>query len=1421
MRFVVLFSLFLLGFVAEPEAQTMRLREQGTNARDVTVQVGQTVTIEVLGELNGVQAAGLSVFVTVPESAFQVVDQRPTTGATAGQPGVQPFIQGPLFSGAGEQSNALIPETESIASLFPGQQLEYALVLGGVGDRVRTGSGVIATFQLVCVQPIDFGQIQIDDNAILETRIVLSDGISERRFVTTQGMQISVSGLELLDIPDVILTPGQSDSTQIGRLIRYVKSARPSVNLDSILWSVQPANLDSISIEIDPNNTRVKIVPHPEWSGRQRVIWTATEPASAVRPGEPILSVQEASDIIVNNPPTFIKGRDPDGVRRDTVRFAEDEFAFIPGTTPSTRRAFTAFNLNDLAQDPDEDALRFLALTFGADPDPNIRSQIVQDTGNLLLWSRRDFTGIDSLKILVRDGLRGGNDTLRVIVEVAPVADAPNFLLNDEERQPKITRGGTQTYLLSKILEDVDTPFDSLAFSWGDDPGENFNVDTTRTAAGLEISIKGLGDFSGDGRISFAATDPEGLEGTMILFITASELLPPTVLQNEIKIDITPGGLPRIERLDDFVSDPDNNPDELQWYFPPGSLSNIGIDENRDLSVGAPVDFIGYEEVILTVSDPNDQADELKLRIYSSEGGPVTGGLPDLILDRGDIHQEIDLDNYYLDSDNEDTEIFWEVPRNNSFDSNNLEVQVDPITHIVTFLVPETASFATEPVIFRVTDPAGQSATDTMNVSIRSGGGNIAEQFNLRTLPSDVQIIVGQRTDVFDLDEFVLASTDFDISTLNWSVRVLSGKSTGPQIADGNVVRVFGFESGIDTVLFTVQDTLGRVQTSTSVIRVIGESEVLDLLSIPDIQFIAGQQFRELNLSDFIEDKETHPDSLIQWSASPVGDPGSLIIRVNDDNSVLAIADDTLEVEVVFVAHNISADVFGRDTVRVIALDPSLANRALQNFPPLTFSAGQVDSSIVLNEFLPLEFISAGGVAPSVIWTVSGQNITQPVIDTLVPHRLVVSGVGERVGIDTLTFVANVSGGFKATGQMPVTVVEAVDASTLDLQIVPNAIEPNFIDVFVIARRALAGTPNVIRSFETINSTVAVRQIEDDLAGRGVLIWGGAVQLRGGASGLVSFETQAFTELGTNVGDTASVDLATVLVGKRVALSHAGAHIDIAPNVVSAGKILVLQTERTRETGRAKRVDDTELELLYSIDAYPAGLELAASASLSWQAEANAGDGLYRREAGRWVYLGAADESVAIERLGRYGLLRDQVAPRVYVEEWPDVGAGEWALNIEEEGSGLGRLELLINGRLHEGQWEGGVLRWQADEEQLGVVVVELRARDRAGNESVWRGVVSALPNHVELGVNYPNPFNPETILPLVVPAPARQIQLSVYNSAGQLVRELLNEKMNPGRYQVLWDGRDQSGFRVSSGVYLYRMQAQGAVLVRRMTLLK
>ena len=192
-KIFLLIMLVIAGTLEPLAAQSLRLRQQGTNSNKISVQVGETVTLEVYGELTGVEAAGFSLFISVPDNVFQVVDQRPP-GATGEQVGVQPFVQGPLFTGAGEQANYLIPETDPAAANFEGQQLEYAAVIGGAGDRIRTGNGVLATFQLVCIRPIENGLISIDDNPIRETRLVLSDGNSERRFVTTQSMEIDFFG---------------------------------------------------------------------------------------------------------------------------------------------------------------------------------------------------------------------------------------------------------------------------------------------------------------------------------------------------------------------------------------------------------------------------------------------------------------------------------------------------------------------------------------------------------------------------------------------------------------------------------------------------------------------------------------------------------------------------------------------------------------------------------------------------------------------------------------------------------------------------------------------------------------------------------------------------------------------------------------------------------------------------------------------------------------------------------------------------------------------------------------------------------------------------------------------------------------------------------------------------------------------------
>lgn len=94
------------------------------------------------------------------------------------------------------------------------------------------------------------------------------------------------------------------------------------------------------------------------------------------------------------------------------------------------------------------------------------------------------------------------------------------------------------------------------------------------------------------------------------------------------------------------------------------------------------------------------------------------------------------------------------------------------------------------------------------------------------------------------------------------------------------------------------------------------------------------------------------------------------------------------------------------------------------------------------------------------------------------------------------------------------------------------------------------------------------------------------------------------------------------------------------------------------------------------------------------------------------------------------------------------------------------------------------------------------------------------LPAAFALEANYPNPFNPTTTIRYALPEAAR-IRLSVYDLSGRLVRTLVNAAENPGFKQVIWDGRNESGDALSSGVYLYRLESGEFVQTRKMLLLK
>ena len=94
------------------------------------------------------------------------------------------------------------------------------------------------------------------------------------------------------------------------------------------------------------------------------------------------------------------------------------------------------------------------------------------------------------------------------------------------------------------------------------------------------------------------------------------------------------------------------------------------------------------------------------------------------------------------------------------------------------------------------------------------------------------------------------------------------------------------------------------------------------------------------------------------------------------------------------------------------------------------------------------------------------------------------------------------------------------------------------------------------------------------------------------------------------------------------------------------------------------------------------------------------------------------------------------------------------------------------------------------------------------------------LPLTFDLKQNYPNPFNPSTVIVYQLPQ-TEMVSLEIYDALGQKVKALLNETQQAGQYRITWDGKNDSGNSLSSGVYLYRIVAGNFVKIMKMVLLR
>jgi hypothetical protein len=118
----------------------------------------------------------------------------------------------------------------------------------------------------------------------------------------------------------------------------------------------------------------------------------------------------------------------------------------------------------------------------------------------------------------------------------------------------------------------------------------------------------------------------------------------------------------------------------------------------------------------------------------------------------------------------------------------------------------------------------------------------------------------------------------------------------------------------------------------------------------------------------------------------------------------------------------------------------------------------------------------------------------------------------------------------------------------------------------------------------------------------------------------------------------------------------------------------------------------------------------------------------------------------------------------------------------------------------------------KADSPELSGLSVALSGKDIGGN-----GIV---PTEFALKQNSPNPFNPTTSIAYDLPK-ATNVRLDIFNVLGQKVVTLVDGFQNAGTQNIIWDGRDQTGSSVASGIYFYRISASDFSATKKMMMLK
>lgn len=1211
------------------------------------------------------------------------------------------------------------------------------------------GSGPLATFTLRAISPTINSEIKIDETGSRETRFFLPNG-NQEYFRYIKPLALQVQGISLNNFPDRVVL--QRSETYDIKLVPHFFD--PIFPIEEIEWTLSTS--DEIKTKIDLENFSLNIIAPQEKSLWQRLIITAKNPADQY--------TSDTLDVFVNNPPVF------EAVQK--IKLKEDHNYEL--------------DLESIVSDIDTDWKR---LEWTSESGSNLNVKFDVNENKATISPEKNWNGIDQISLIATDNF-SFSDSLQLEIQVESINDSPFLLFAPNIR---LTSGRQdQTIRIEDLIADIEDDYDELILTWA---GEN-NVQLAVEEGSL--TIRSETEWYGTEEISLRVEDKDGNYSNGPLTVTVSPSMPPETVDAPSRIFITAGN-EQIISLDNWVTDPDDEDKTLIWQVTGNESVNFQINSQHMGLIDSPKEFVGMETLNFQIRDVTGEILVFTVDIYSlpPNGTPLFTLIPELNVPQNGVNTSINLNEYIFDIDDNQSDLSFTVS-----DHDMVNLRVDPQSHVLIVEASKNAEIETINFQLQVSDPAGNIASQNIVIHVVDTNQNDENNFSLVTI--DTLNISKNEIYTLNLEKYIIESST--IVPVNWRVETIQGINT--KLVD-NILTISSTESFLGQELINIYASRKDEIEQKLQIHLIENPTQVDptspiLLSPIDLSLSSGIIDSSIFINDLLGDFETND---FTWKITG-GNQIQAVISHDNDQIIISTSVDAPNGDQLLLSGKMN-DRIMVEVILNINVVPNKNNfLGKSHYSPVVFS----DQKEIR---IPLEHIvlETDFFIDQINWELF-ENGNISVIYDSVQTELVFSNRIPWDNNQEFEVKGTVpDGSFTTTTISPE--VYDIDSSQglfdedFSIIIVPNAFQPEFVDIFVVNQKESLQSPR-LRVNHKDWSDIPLQEINKD-------IWHGTHAVKHGLEGQIQF-------VASTIGNAQlyqskyTFELGSILNGRGKLIKNENLSIDINPGAFSSDAVVALLPDDFRETNPGL----TLVSPIYNIYSPQKYISNGSRLRMKIPPGTDNDIGLYQYINNKWQWLPSSKIDHTLETelvsLGRFALFSDTTKPKI-------IQNGNFNWIFEDIGSGLSTLQFFhgdtpLNPAAYD--WNGqdfSLYPWLLPEH---IKYLQIHVTDNAQNMSILNIQIEAnnLPSATMLNQNFPNPFNPSTTIPISI-SQRIKVRLDIFNTTGQKIRSLVNHVMEPGNYEILWDSRDNLGNSVSSGIYLYQLILPNHTLIKKMTLLR